>query len=51
MAGMEEVLHLVEARQLFSKGIAFVDLPLLASCLMAEECRLLTRDRRLRTAA
>jgi predicted nucleic acid-binding protein len=44
-------MALIEERGLFSRGIGYVDTHLLASCLIAGNCKLLTRDRRLREAA
>ena len=51
VARHEDVLELVENRQLFSRGIGYVDTHLLASCLIAGNCKLFTRDRRLRETA
>ena len=50
-ASHDEVLYLIETRRLFSRGIGYVDAHLLASCLIAGNCKLLTHDRRLREAA
>jgi predicted nucleic acid-binding protein len=46
-----EVLDLIERVPLFSRGLGYVDVHLLASCLMVGNCKLLTRDRRLREVA
>jgi predicted nucleic acid-binding protein len=47
----DEVLELVERRQLFGTGLGWVDCHLLASVLLTPEARLWTRDRRLRETA
>lgn len=47
----EEVLRLVDEHRLFGKGLSFIDVHLLASTLMTPDCRLWTRDKRLRTTA
>jgi predicted nucleic acid-binding protein len=47
----DEVRVLVERRTLFSRGIDFVDIHLLASAALTEGCRLWTFDRRLDQAA
>ncbi|MEX1032783.1 MAG: PIN domain-containing protein [Cellvibrionaceae bacterium] len=46
-ASHHEALHLLESHQLMGKGIGYVDLHLLASCLLTGDTRLWTRDRRL----
>jgi predicted nucleic acid-binding protein len=50
-ASHAEVMYMIEAHGLFSRGIGYVDTHLLAACLLYGRCRLLTRDRRLRDAA
>lgn len=45
-----EALHLVESRRLMGKGLGWVDIHLLASCVVAG-ARLWTRDRTLATTA
>ena len=45
-----EVLHLVESRRLWGKGLGWIDAHLLASALLSN-CTLWTLDSRLRTAA
>ena len=50
-ASPQEVLHLIEVNRLFSRGMGYVDLHLLAAALLHGDCQLLTRDRRLREAA
>lgn len=51
LADHGEVLFLVEERRLFSLGIGYVDLHLVASCLLLPGTLLWTRDRRLKAAA
>ena len=46
-----DVLTLIEARELWSKGLSTVDAQLLASALVTPETRLWTRDKRLAAAA
>jgi len=46
-APLEDVLALIEGRQLYSRGIGYADANLLASSLFAEGTSLWTRDRRL----
>lgn len=46
-----EVRALIEARRLYGRGIGFVDVSLLASCLLVPGTSLWTRDRRLEAAA
>ena len=46
-----EVLSLVNGRNLFGRGIGFVDATLIASCLLSRPAKLWTRDRRLEAAA
>jgi predicted nucleic acid-binding protein len=46
----EEVLHLLDARQLHGRGLGWVDVHLLASALLLG-CALWTLDRRLQRAA
>lgn len=46
-----ELLFLLEERRLYSLGIGYVDLHLIASCLLLPGTLLWTRDRRLKTAA
>ena len=51
LADHGEVLFLLEERRLYSLGIGYVDLHLLASCLLLPGTMLWTRDRRLRAVA
>lgn len=51
VATNEEVRVLIEARRLMGKGLAYVDVHLLASVLLAEEARLWTADKRLHEVA
>ena len=51
VADAEEVRTLIEARQLFSRGIGFVDVSLIAACLLVPGTTLWTRDRRLAAVA
>ncbi|MBI2371346.1 MAG: PIN domain-containing protein [Deltaproteobacteria bacterium] len=50
VAEHEEVLHLVDSRRLYGRGLGWVDVHLLASCLLAG-CGLWTLDRPLSRAA
>ncbi|MCP8882587.1 PIN domain-containing protein [Devosia sp. XJ19-1] len=50
-ASHEEVMVLIEARRLYSRGIGYVDSHLLAAALLAGSVKLLTGDRRLHAAA
>jgi predicted nucleic acid-binding protein len=47
----DEVRLLIEQRRLFGRGIGFVDVSLLASCLLVPETFIWTRDRRLDAVA
>ena len=47
----DEVLALIERQSLMGRGLGFIDAHLLASAALTHECRLWTRDRRLRTVA
>lgn len=51
LADHGEVLFLLEERRLYRLGIGYVDLHLIASCLLLPGTMLWTRDRRLRAAA
>ena len=51
LAEPEEVRALVERRRLFGRGVGFVDVSLIASCLLAPGVSLWTRDRRLDAVA
>ena len=51
VAQTNEVRQMVEARQLYARGIGFVDATLLATCLLAPGMRLWTRDKRLNAVA
>lgn len=46
-----ELLFLLEERRLYSLGIGYVDLHLIASCLLLPGTLLWTRDRRLKATA
>jgi predicted nucleic acid-binding protein len=46
----DEVLHLVEDKRLFGRGIGWLDVHLLASCMITG-CALWTNDKPLRAAA
>ena len=50
VAEHEEVLNYIEAHQLFSLGLSFIDVHLLASCTLSAT-QIWTRDRRLNEAA
>jgi hypothetical protein len=47
IAEPEEVIALIEHKQLVASGIGYVDVHLLAAVLTTRECQLWTRDRRL----
>ncbi|MFU8814475.1 MAG: type II toxin-antitoxin system VapC family toxin [Pseudomonadales bacterium] len=47
----EEVLYFIERRELFGRGIGYVDAHLLAAVSIASPARLWTRDRRLQSVA
>jgi predicted nucleic acid-binding protein len=51
VARHDDVMTMIEMRQLYSRGIGYVDAHLLASCLLSGNCKLLTRDRRLHDTA
>ncbi len=51
IAEPEEVIALIEQRELVAVGIGYVDAHLLASTLTSWDCRLWTRDKRLAAAA
>ncbi len=51
VASHAEVLHLVESRRLYGRGLALVDAHLLAATLLTPGVRLWTRDRALHAAA
>ena len=46
LASQEELLALLDARQLYGRGCGFVDLSLLASALLSETTRIWTLDKR-----
>ena len=46
-----EVMHLIEERQIYGRGIGYVDVHLLASCLLETGTLLWTRDKRLQRVA
>lgn len=47
VATQDELLTLLDTRQLYGRGCGFVDMSLLASALLAEDLRLWTADKRL----
>lgn len=47
----EEILSFIEARRLFSLGLGYVDVNLLAATILNQDVRLWTFDRRLADAA
>lgn len=51
VAGTGEVRHMIEARQLYARGLGFVDVHLLISCLLTPGLQLWTRDSRMEKAA
>ena len=46
-ASNDEVLHLIESKRLFSRGIGLVDAHLLVATIFQNHCLLWSRDRRL----
>jgi len=46
VAFQEEVLHLIERKNLFGLGIGFVDAHLLASAVLSDAAAVWTRDKR-----
>ena len=51
VASTAEVRTFIEANTLFSRGIGYVDVSLLASCLLSTDTKIWTRDKRLARAA
>lgn len=51
VADQHEVAELIEQHKLYSSGLGFVDIHLLASACLTEGCLLWSRDRRLVSAA
>lgn len=51
LAGVEEVLHFIDAHALHGMGIGYVDAHLLASVYLRPGCTLWTLDKRLATTA
>ncbi len=51
VAAPAEVRALIERQRIFARGIGYVDVHLVASCLLEGSLRLWTRDRRLHIAA
>lgn len=47
IASQEEMLEAVELQALWGAGVGWIDVHLLASCLLAQDVRLWTRDKRL----
>lgn len=47
----DETMKLIETRELWGRGIGFVDAQLLAATLMSSDARLWTRDQRLAATA
>lgn len=50
VATHDEVMHFVQTRQVFGRGVGWIDMHLLASALVSD-CFLLTRDQRLAETA
>lgn len=46
-----EVRSFIEAQSLYSRGIGFVDVSLLASCLLSTDTKIWTRDKKLARTA
>jgi predicted nucleic acid-binding protein len=51
VASDQEVLHFIDRHQLFSSGIGYIDVHLLAAAQLVAGTTLWTRDKRLRTSA
>lgn len=51
VAELDEIRSLIEIRSLFSRGIGYVDVSLIASCLLVPGTMLWTTDRRLNAIA
>jgi predicted nucleic acid-binding protein len=51
LATSEDLAAFIEEQRLYSSGLSFVDVHLLASARLTEDCLLWTRDRRLAEAA
>lgn len=51
VAAPDELLALIELRELYGLGIGYVDAQLLAATMLTEDASLWTRDRRLHAAA
>lgn len=47
VATQDELLALLETRQLFGRGCGFVDISLIASALLSENIKIWTQDKRL----
>ena len=47
MASPEEILELIESKALFSRGIGYVDICLIAAALLSPGLKIWTRDKRL----
>ncbi|WEK06607.1 MAG: type II toxin-antitoxin system VapC family toxin [Candidatus Devosia phytovorans] len=47
----DDILKMIETLSLYGRGLGYVDVHLLASCIATANCKLLTRDRRLRETA
>ena len=51
MVSLDDVLTLIEGRRLYSRGIGYMDVHLLAAAALTPGARLWTRDQRLHSAA
>lgn len=51
VATAAELLHFIERRELFGRGIGYVDAQLLAATVLTAHAQFWTRDRRLRSVA
>ncbi|WP_034387085.1 type II toxin-antitoxin system VapC family toxin [Hellea balneolensis] len=51
IATHDEVMNLIETEKLYSRGIGYVDMHLLASVMLEKNCLLWTKDKRLLAAA
>ncbi|MCL4132735.1 UNVERIFIED_CONTAM: hypothetical protein GTU68_034106 [Idotea baltica] len=51
IASTEEVRTLITTRKFFARGVGYVDVSLIASCLLLPRCMLWTSDKRLNVLA
>ena len=51
VADHDEVMAMIEVRELFSRGMGWIDAHLLASVMISGDCRLWTADKKLAAVA